>query len=125
MGTVLLAFIFMILIGLFLDNRVFQIPAAASILLLFAILNAVIGALTYFLRSWSVLFVILLFVVLNLLYKYDVIDPRNKAYGLNYSNASRPAYSLNSLEKLNAPQQVESDKKNMIDILNRWTATQE
>ncbi len=125
MATILLAFIFMIFIGFFLDNRFFQIPAAASIFLLFAILNAVIGALTYFLRSWSVLFVILLFIVLNLLYKYDIIDPRNKAYGLNYNNTFRPAYSLDSLSKLNAPIRIEADKKNMIDILNRWKARQE
>ncbi len=125
MVTVLMAFIFMILTGFFLDNRFFQIPAAASILLLFAILNAVIGALAYFLRSWSGLFVIFLFIVLNLLYKYDIIDPRNKAYGLNYNNTSRPVYSLNSLAKLNSPEQIETDKKNMTGILNRWKARQE
>lgn len=124
MITVLLAFIFMIFIGFLLDNKFFQIPAAASILLLFAILNAVIGALTYFLRSWSVLFVIILFIILNLLYKYDVIDPRNKAYGLNYNNTSRPAYSLESLSALNAPAKIEADKQNMIAILNRWKAKQ-
>ncbi|MEO6290508.1 MAG: hypothetical protein ABIO76_11330 [Ginsengibacter sp.] len=124
MITILLAFIFMIFIGFFLDHRIFQIPAAASILLLFAILNAVIGALTYFLRSWSALFVILLFVILNLLYKYDVIDPRNKAYGLNYSNASRPVYSLDSLACLYTPQKVEADKQHMIAILNRWKEKQ-
>ncbi len=124
MITVLLAFIFMMLIGFFLDNKFFQIPAAASILLLFAILNAVIGALTYFLRSWSVLFVIFLFIVLNLLYKYDVIDPRNKAYGLNYNNDSRPIYSLDKLTELASPTQIDKDKKNMIGILNRWKARQ-
>ncbi|MEP6584166.1 MAG: hypothetical protein ABJA90_07855 [Ginsengibacter sp.] len=124
MITVLLAFFFMILIGFFLDNRYFQIPAAASVFLLFAILNAVIGALTYFLRSWSVLFVIVLFVVLNLLYKYDIIDPRNKAYGLNYNNTSRPAYTLDNLEKLSTPEIIETDKKNMVSILNKWKARQ-
>ncbi len=124
MITVLLAFIFMIFIGFFLDNKIFQVPAAASILLLFAILNAVIGALTYFLRSWSVLFVIFLFIVLNLLYKYDIIDPRNKAYGLNYNNSPRPLYSLYKLTQLASPAQVEADKKNMIGILNRWKAKQ-
>ena len=84
--TIMLAFIFMMLIGFFLDHKIFQVPAAASILILFALLIAVIGALTYFLRSWSVLFVIFLFIILNLLYVYDVIDPRNKAFGLNYTN---------------------------------------
>ncbi|MDQ6844935.1 MAG: hypothetical protein M3Z92_11365 [Bacteroidota bacterium] len=125
MITVLLAFMFMMLIGFFLDNKIFQIPAAASILLFFAILNAVIGALTYFLRSWSVLFVILLFIILNLLYKYDVIDPRNKAYGINYNNASRPVYSLSKLAELASPGQMKKDKENMIGVLNRWKAKQD
>ena len=125
MTSILLAFIVMIFIGFFLDNRFFQIPAAASILLFFAILNAVIGALTYFLRSWSVLFVIFLFIVLNILYKYDIIDPRNKAYGLNYNNTSRPVYSVDGLAQLNAPEQIYADKKNMIGVLNRWKARQE
>jgi energy-coupling factor transporter transmembrane protein EcfT len=124
MITVLLAFIFMILVAFFLDHRVFQVPAAASILILFAIMVAVIGALSYFLGSWSLLFLLLIFTVLNLLYQYDVIDPRNKAYGINYSNKERPSYSLQNLESLNSPAKIEADKKNMITILNRWKAKQ-
>ena len=124
MITVLLAFIFMLFIAFFLDNRIFQIPAAASILLFFAILNAVIGALSYFLKSWSLLFMALVFVTINVLYKYDVIDPRNKAYGLNYSNPNRPEYSLQSLESLNTPAKIDSDKNNMISILNKWKENQ-
>ena len=122
--TLMMAFIFTIFIGFYLDNKIFQIPAAASILILFALLNAVIGALTYFLRSWSVLFVIFLFIVLNLLYIYDVIDPRNKAFGLDYTNPSRPEYSLHSLEAMNTPAKIEADKNNMLAILNRWKQRQ-
>ena len=125
MITVLLAFIFMLFIAFFLDNRIFQIPAAASILLFFAILNAVIGALSYFLKSWSLLFMIIVFVTINLLYKYDVIDLRNKAYGLNYSNPQRPEYSLQSLKSLNTPAKIDSDKNNMISILNKWKHNQQ
>ena len=124
MLSILLAFIFMIFIAFFLDNRIFQVPAAASILIFFAILIAVIGALSYFLRSWSLLFVILLYATLNVLYKYDIIDPRNKAYGLNYSNSVRPAYSLKNLEALNTPAKIEADKANMISVLNHWKQKQ-
>ena len=124
MITIMIAFAFMILIGFFLDHKIFQVPAAASILILFALLIAVIGALTYFLRSWSILFVIFLFIVFNLLYKYDVIDPRNKAFGLDYTNKSRPEYSRESLEALNTPAKIEQDENNMLGILNRWKAKQ-
>ena len=124
MLSVFMAFIFMLLIAFFLDNKYFQIPAAASILLFFAILISVMGALSYFLRSWSLLFIILLYLTLNILYKYDVIDPRNKAYGLNYSNPNRPEYSLKSLESLNTQAKIDSDKTNMISILNHWKENQ-
>lgn len=122
--TIMLAFIFMIFIGFFLDHKIFQVPAAASILVFFALLNALIGAVSYFLRSWSILFVIFLFIVLNLLYQYDIIDPRNKAFGLDYTHTSRPDYSLQGLEALNTPAKIEADKNNMTGILNRWKARQ-
>src|SRR5690348_11858434 len=96
--SIVLAFLCMIVIGFFLDHRIFQVPASASILILFALLNALVGALSYFMRSWSILFVMFLFVILNLLYKYDIIDPRNKAFGLDYSKTERPAYTLKGLE---------------------------
>ena len=122
--TFLLAFIFMIFIGFYLDKKIFQVPAAASILIFFALLIAGIGALTYFLRSWSVLFLVFVFILLNVLYVYNVIDPRNKAFGLNYTNAVRPEYSLQSLEAMNTPAKVEADKNNMLSILTRWKQKQ-
>ena len=122
--TLLLSFIFMVIIGFYLDYKIFQVPAAASILILFALLNAAIGALTYFLRSWSVLFVVFLFIILNLLYTYNIIDPRNKAYGLNYNNSSRPGYSLQGLMEMNTPDKIAADKQNMLGILNRWKQKQ-
>ncbi len=124
MITVLLAFIFMIFIAFFLDHRVFQVPAAASILILFAVMVAVIGALSYFLGSWSLIFMIFLFSILNVLYQHDIIDPRNKAYGLDYQNKTRPGYSLQNLESLNAADKIEADKNNMIRILDRWKQKQ-
>jgi energy-coupling factor transporter transmembrane protein EcfT len=74
------------IVGFFLENKFFQIPAAASITIFFAILIGVSGAFTYFLQSWSVPYLIALILILNLFYKIEWIDPRNKAYGLNYSN---------------------------------------
>jgi hypothetical protein len=123
--TMLLSFIFMIFIGFYLDYPVFKVPAAASVLILFALLIAVIGALTYFLRSWSLLFVIVLFIFINLLYTYDIIDPRNKAYGLNYTQPTRPAYTLESLKAMVTPEKLEADKKNMLAILERWKQNQQ
>lgn len=122
--TIVLAFIFMIFIAFFLDKTIFQVPAAASVLILFAILIAVLGALSYFLRSWSLLFMIALLLVVNILYQKEIIDPHNKAYGLDYTSESRPAYTLEHLRELNAPPKMEADKKNMLSILNKWKTKQ-
>jgi Patatin-like phospholipase len=125
MISILLAFIFLITIGFFLDNKFFELPAAASTFVFFAVMTAVIGALTYFLQSWSVLFVIVLLFVINLLYKNEIIDPRNKAYGINYTNRTeRPGYNKQSLQQLCSPQKIEADKAEMIAVLNNWKKKQ-
>jgi Patatin-like phospholipase. len=123
---ILLAFIFLITAGFFLDVKFFQVPAAASIFIFFAIMVAVIGALTYFLQSWSLLFVIGLGIILNVLYQEEIIDPRNKAYGLNYNNKEeQPEYNRTALLALCTPSIVERDRANMLTILNNWKRKQD
>ena len=122
---IILAFIFLVVGGFFLDLKFFQAPAAASIIIFFALTVAVTGALSYFLQSWSVLFIIALVGILNILYQHDIIDPRNKAYGINYNNREeRPMYNLPVLQGLCAPGIISADKKNMLTILNNWKAKQ-
>ena len=117
--SIFIAFLFLILIGFWLDNAYFQLPAAAGITIFFAILIAISGAFSYFLRNWSIPFLVVLILLLNILYRYDIIDPGNKAYGLNYKN-QRPEYSRTSLMALCSDSIIERDKQNMISILNKW-----
>ena len=123
--SILIAYVFLILVGFFLDYKAFQIPAAASITLFCAILIGVSGAFTYFFQSWSVPTLLLFLVVLNQLYRSEWIDPRNKAYGLSYQASDpRPAYTMQALDDLSNPQAVEHDRQNMTAILDRWKAKQ-
>jgi Patatin-like phospholipase len=124
--TVFAAFLFLLLIGFFLDNAFFQLPAGASITIFFSILLGVVGAITYFLQSWSIPYLIGLLLLLNFFYKQDWIDPRNKAYGLNYWNEKeRPAYTKESLWAMCSKENVEADQENMIGILNNWKKKQD
>ncbi|MEP6699719.1 MAG: hypothetical protein ABJA85_00320 [Bacteroidota bacterium] len=124
--SVFAAFVFLVVIGFFLDHPFFQIPAAASITVFFSILIGVAGAITYFLQSWSVPYLIGLVLLLNLFYKLDWIDPRNKAYGLNYWNKNeRPSYSREGLMALCTKENVEADRQNMMGILNTWKKKQD
>jgi hypothetical protein len=121
----LLAFIFLILVGFFLENRFFEMPAAASILVFFAVMIAFIGSLSYFMQSWSLPAAILIVIGINFLYEKEIIDPRNKAYGLNYMDKERrPTYSKKSLEAMCSPEQLNADKKNMLGILQKWKQKQ-
>ena len=123
--SIFIAFICLILLGFWLDNPVFQLPAAAGITLFFAILIAVSGAFSYFLQSWSIPFLIVLFLITNLLYRYEIIDPSNKAYGLNYKDRNeRPQYSAENLLALCSPEKVQRDKQNMLSILENWKKKQ-
>jgi len=123
--SIFVAFIFLIVVGFFMDSRFFQLPAAASILIFFAILISLSGAFSYFLQSWSIPFFVVVFLILNLLYQYNVIDPTNKAYGLFYnSKEDRPLYDRETLLQLCSEENVRKDKANMIRILDRWKARQ-
>jgi hypothetical protein len=123
--SVFAAFLFLIGISFLQDSKFFQIPAAASITVFFAILIGVSGAFTYFLQSWSIPYLIGLLLVLNLFYKWDWIDPRNKAFGLNYLNKTeRPSYSRDYLAAMISPEKLKADSANMIHVLENWKRKQ-
>ena len=123
--SVFAAFLFLIAIGFLQESAFFQIPAAASITIFFAILIGVAGAFTYFLQSWSVPYLLGLIVIINLFYTWDWIDPRNKAFGLKYSNKEeRPVYNREHLLEMASPKNVSADSLNMIHILENWKSKQ-
>jgi hypothetical protein len=123
--SVFAAFLFLIGIGFLQDSAFFQIPAAASITVFFAILIGVAGAFTYFLQSWSVPYLIGLIIILNLFYTWDWIDPRNKAFGLKYSNIKeRPAYTREHILAMASAKNISEDSLNMIHVLENWKRKQ-
>ncbi|KAF0241768.1 MAG: hypothetical protein FD183_606, partial [Chitinophagaceae bacterium] len=119
--AIVMAFVFLVLVGYSSDTRLFQLPAAASITIFFSILIAVAGALSMFLRSWSIPLVVTLYILANYLYQQEVIDPRNKAYGLNYINKKeRPLYNKEAIGELANDSAIEADKQQYLTILNNW-----
>lgn len=123
--AILVAFIFLILIGYISDARLFQLPAAASITIFFALLIALAGAVSLLLKTWSIPALVVLYILLNLLYQHELIDPRNKAYGLNYRDRSeRPLYDKEYINAMASPANMDKDKGQFIRILNRWKAKQ-
>jgi hypothetical protein len=123
--SLLLAFAGLIIIGYFIDNRYFQVPAAASIAVFFSLLIAVAAAFSYFLRGWTVVLLLLLFLVVNHFYRKNVFDPRNKAYGLSYSKpTSHPSYDSATLSLLAQPANIAADSLAYIARLQQWKRKQ-
>jgi hypothetical protein len=123
--AITIAFVFLILVGYSSDTRLFQLPAAASIVLFFAIVIAVAGALSILLKSWSIPLLIGAYLLANYLYQQEIIDPRNKAYGLDYMNKlERPIYDRNNLQALANDSAINQDKNDFLAILNKWKLRQ-
>jgi len=124
--SILLAFLFLILVGFFLDKPFFEMPAAASVFIFFSLMIALIGALAYFLQSWSLPAAILLLLFFNFLFEKGYLDPRNKAYGLEYPNNDlRPKYDPGSLNAICSADILQKDKEQMISVLNKWKTRQD
>lgn len=123
--AIVLAFLFLMIYGLFLDTPALQLPAAASIFVFFSILIAASGALAYWLDTWSIPVALILVLIFNFLFRYEYIDIRNKAFGLNYEDRSkRPSYNLSSMLLLCSQEQMTKDSLRMIATLNQWKQKQ-
>jgi hypothetical protein len=122
--SMLLVFFTLILAGLMQDNRYMQFPAAGSITVFFAILVAAVGGFSYFLGRWSLLFFGLLLFGFNGLFQKNILDPRNKAYGLSYSKPLRAPYNDTALQAACTPAHIAADSLLYIELLNNWKRRQ-
>jgi hypothetical protein len=114
----LTALFLLLLLSILMDYPVFRIPAAASIFLLCVILTVLIGAFSYWLKQWKLLFLILLIIIIDVMMHSDLLTYRNKAYGLSY--AAQPDYSIDKLKTDTDSSHVSADKQNTLQILNNW-----
>jgi hypothetical protein len=124
--SISLAIAFLLIMGFFLDKPIFQVPAGASITVLFAVLISVAGAFTLFLKNWSFVFLIAGYILVSWMVKNEIIDMRNKAYGLDYTKPDgRPFYTKESIAALASDSNVAFDKLAYIQMLNHWKAKQD
>ena len=115
----LIIFLIILLLGIFRESTVFQIPAAASSVLILTIFIMFTGAASYWFRGWSISAVILMLVVLNILIRNEVITSEYQAYGLNYKTEAAE-YSLEQLKVFNQPELYQQDQELTINVLNNW-----
>lgn len=123
--AVFAALAFLFVVGYLMDNPVFVFPAAASVTILFSILISVAAATSFFFRSWSVPLVILVYLFFNFLYRNQIIETRNQAYGLDYTKKHEwPVYSEAVMDTIASAANIESDKLRFISRLDAWKLQQ-
>jgi hypothetical protein len=117
----IVVFVLFIILGLFRDYSYFRIPAGASVLLLFTMLIMLSGVFRYWLRAWANTALVGIFILLNFMSKFEVLNPRNQAYGLNYTGG-KAIYSREELLKQVNDSIYKHDVANTLQILENWKA---
>jgi hypothetical protein len=109
------------LLSIFRENPYLQLPAAASALLLMAILTMMVGAISFWLRSWSVPVVLVAFVVFNFFSDMPMFNRPHEAFGVDYTGQPL-VYSMEQIRAHLHADSVHADKEQMVSILENWRA---
>jgi hypothetical protein len=114
-------FMFVLLLGVFKDVPVFQLPAAASFIIFLTIFVMLTGAFSYWFGGWSATAGIVLFLLFNYLVGEDVFSKRYEAFGLDYQKPP-VSYSVDQLKSLNDSTHIERDRARSLQVLKNWRA---
>lgn len=119
----LIAFFFslaaLLVIGFFLENPFFQFPIALSAFLFISVLMSVFSMFIYWTGGWGSTMVIVFLITANYLTKYDLGGYQSRVYGLQYNGGKAP-YNLEEFRKISSDENIESDKKYFLQILENW-----
>jgi hypothetical protein len=110
----------LLLLGLFSHISAFEIPAAASIFLLFTMFIMLFCSFYTWLRGWSTVIFILFLVTFNFLHREVTPSSVNKAYGLNYDTA-KASYNYDQFKQIDKQHYLlNNDINYTLDILKKW-----
>lgn len=109
----------LILMSALVEYEYFRIPAGASMLLLFSIITTIIGALTYWMEEWRLLFLVIAFAIIGQMMALGVFSYRNSAYGIDYE-PEPVEYSVAALDSICSKRQYQRDAQKTLNILNKW-----
>lgn len=112
-------FVCLLILGLFRDNQIFQIPASASILLLLAIITMLMGASAYWLKGWAIYVFVILLVIFNAATQFNIINPDYQVFGLNYQT-QKADYSFDNIKNLSNENNIKADYQHSIKMLDNW-----
>jgi hypothetical protein len=110
--------IFILGIGFFMDQPLFQIPVAASGFMFLSLIISLFGVLMYWTGGWATTAIVVFFLISNEVYKIDTLGYQSRIYGLDYSR--KAAYNVNTFKAMSSPAQIQSDIRHFTTILENW-----
>lgn len=121
-AATIFAFLFLLLMGVFMDKPMLRLPAGSGFLILFAVLTGIIGAVKYFLKSWEFIGWVLFVLLVSWMVGHGIFDLRSIAYGLDYKTGVRnePVYNYQNLAKTFNAERYQRDAALETQRLQRW-----
>ena len=109
-----------LMLGIFQNYPVFQIPSGACYILLSTVALMLITILTSWFKGWAVTVLIGMFLGVNFLStQFESIQPENKMYGLDYEN--KVEYNLANLQSIQyAENDLLADLQHQQLMLENW-----
>ena len=112
----------LIVLGLFAKFPAFEIPASASLFLLFTMFIMLFSSFYTWFRGWSTILFVLFLIAFNYLHKIPGLKIENHAYGLNYE-MQKAEYSYDNFKIIDKQySNLNKDMDATIMILNKWKA---
>ena len=118
-GLLMLAIILMMFIlGLFSDQTFLQIPASATILLIFSLYMMFVGVLQTWFKGWAFTVTVIILIVVNYYSPLILESKQSKAYGLDYTTKSE--YNNDSFNEISNDSIFRNDYVIGLNTLNKW-----
>lgn len=117
----MISIITLLLLGVLGEIAAFEIPAGASIFLLFTIFSMLLSSFYRWWGGWSIPVFILFLFIFNYVHKMDLLSV-DAAYGLNYDTV-KADYSYEAFKKNDINYELfDQDITHMLAILDKWKA---
>lgn len=110
------------ILGFLIDVPIFQVPAAASFLILFSLIVAIIGTVSYWFSEWRFTLLIIFLIGFNAITSTHWYQHDNQAFGLDYS--TKASYNDDHLMAQYESSVLDRDLAATIAILENWKKKQ-
>ncbi len=112
----------LIALGLLRHYTVFEIPAGASLFLLFTVAIMIFSSLYSWFRGWATAVLVIAILMVNYMHKVEFLSESSKAYGLDYTVPPAP-FTYQRLRAYDNDATLRTgDSLHTLEILEKWKA---